>query len=208
MTKTLVLDAISFLDANIIAEHLKMKQSLTAAPKKKKPLWLKCSALAAAVAIICLGAIAIQMIPVRLDVDYSTVQNSGKENACGSDVRWIYYVQNSKIKKKAVYIPTCIPETVFLAWKELNGIGNDVEMIEYKLSDNAKMANFYVNGVELKGIEFGSADTIIMDVTISKSIKNYASGENFDKLIQSLEKTLMSKISKDLKQVSFHVHYQ
>lgn len=232
-----MLDAISFLDADLIAEHLDKKQSLTAA-KKKKTMILKCSSLAAAVAMICLGAIAIQMIPVRLDLDYSYVDNSTfypvvqgitLENyqkystsyfpiddhvycishCYANGTHWIYYKQKNRIKKKLVYLP-CSSYNFFLAWKKLNGIGDEVQLLDYECTGNEVYGQEEFMGrptlVVLK-----QADTIYYNITLSENIKNYASGEQYDQLIESLKKTLAPQ-SKDsmenIKAVIFNISYK
>ena len=57
MNKELLMDAISCLDGDLLAEHLKRKEELRRNPKRKSmPLLLKCSVVAASIALTVTGA--------------------------------------------------------------------------------------------------------------------------------------------------------
>ena len=102
----------------------------------------------------------------------------------------IYYVDGDTIS--SVEITISIPykaQDAFAAWKEKNGIGDEVTLIEYREENNGiTSATFELNGVELTRYTLPTYHALY--ITVSKNIENYYDRIDSVLLLESLEKTM------------------
>lgn len=110
---------------------------------------------------------------VQIGVETSPIYDDAK----------IFYVADGKICSKTMYI--CFsPENAFTAWREANGIGDEVEFIKCEIKDNG------VTVEKDNVVEHTVGDYFILNVTISKNIENYYDRIDSELLLESLERTM------------------
>lgn len=110
-----------------------------------------------------------------------------EETALENDNVLIYCVAGDEILSEQVLLPLS-PKNIFDAWKEKNGIGDDVEFISVSIDDNSTTTSEEINGQAI--ITHTMGDYFIYNLTISKEIENYYSQKNSELLLRSLEDTM------------------
>lgn len=198
MTEFLIVDAISCIDGDLIERYITMKDMLrrTRARRKKHRI-LKWSALLAACLIVVISVtFMIPYIPVRYDLNYRYGGENGQEIYTLESNVWVYYVDGSDVKRERVTLP-CNAENIFITWKYLNGIGDDVELIDYEIVNSGTESTSESEGEGVAVCEQG--DTFVLNITVSETIRSYGSGADYENLIASLKKSMTdySKIDFD-----------
>ena len=177
MTKRKFAQLLSAIDPALIAEA---EESV---PMRKKPSFriTLVATIAALLALsLLLGAAAIAFIPKTYDLDYEIPK---QENA--SKVTQIYYLsENGKIKRQSVLLPPT-EQNVFLTWKHLNGLGDEVQMLDVVYEDVANWSGSYIT------------------VQLSTALRDHP---NSEALLDSLQKTLARVFDVMEQNVSFTFH--
>ena len=94
----------------------------------------------------------------------------------------IYYLKDGEKTSETRYL-RCSPEEIFNAWKELNGIGEEVKFISSRLTSNG------TEKITEDTATYTVGDRFTYTLTISENIKNYYTSP-YDGLLDSLEKTM------------------
>lgn len=189
MNKYLVTDAISYLDADLLAKHLEKKENLKnkASIEKKKSI-LKWSGIAAAcLVVVILATFVVQYIPEIYELDYNYTGSNGEDVYILDKNVWIYYVDGSNIRRERVSLP-CTAENIFITWKYLNDIGDDVVLISYQINSNGIGDSSSFEGEDVDNYKQGNYR--VLNITISKNIENYIEGKNYNNLITSLKRSM------------------
>jgi hypothetical protein len=189
MNKYLITDAISYLDADLLAKHLEKKENLKnkASIEKKKSI-LKWSDIAAAcLVVVILATFVVQYIPVSYELDYNYTGSNGEDVYILDKNVWIYYVDGSNIRRERVNLP-CTAENIFITWKYLNDIGDDVVLISYQINSNGIGDSSSFEGEDVDNYKQGNYR--VLNITISKNIENYIEGKNYNNLITSLKRSM------------------
>ncbi len=150
---------------------------------KKKYMWIKYVVSFAACFALILG-IGLKLINRNKPLpESSTINTSEQAVALERDNINVYYVNNNELLNVSEYLP-CSSEEVFKAWKKANNIGNEVELIKVEIKNNGTESNdsFTAN--------YTVGDSFVMEVTVTKNLKNYYSVIPEDKLLESLQLTL------------------
>lgn len=201
MNKYLVADAISYLDTDLLAEHLKKKEKLkNKSNSKKKMSILKWSGVVAAcLVVVILATFVVQYIPVSYELDYCYTGSNGEDAYILDENVWIYYVEGENIRRERVNLP-CTAENVFITWKYLNDIGDDVVLISYEIKSNGiwDSSSFEGEGVD----DYKQGNYRVLNITISKNIENYIEGKNYNNLITSLKRSLTEYSNLDFDEVN------
>jgi len=182
MKNTDFFEIIENIDDSLLYIAFKAKE------QKRAPrhIWLKVCAAACIALMIGSVAAVLPYIPTEYDLDYSYT-DANKANISKKQDIWVYFVENSDIKRKRVKLPLSA-NNVFLCWKHLNNIGDDVRLIEYSVNDaiESDQRKSNTNGICLKKTD----DRYTLSMVISEEITNYYEKTNPEKLITSLEKTM------------------
>lgn len=193
MTNTNLLQAMGRIDPKLIAD------AAPDVPQKKSTnkMWVKCaSAVAACLVLVIAVTFITQYIPTEYNLNYSYVGANGKEMYIADENVWIYYVDNGDIERERVKLP-CTAENVFITWKHLNKISNDVKLIEYKIISNG---NEITSEFEGKGVvEYEQGDHLILNITVSEKLKSY---DNQTALIESLKDSMAGYSNIDFDEVN------
>lgn len=92
---------------------------------------------------------------------------------------WVYYEKNGSTVRKLVRMPLSA-ENVFLSWKYLNGIGDDVLLIECKAGySSLDSANVIMRKIDIDGMS--------LTFSVSKDLADYG---DIEVLLLSLDKTM------------------
>ncbi len=172
-------------------------------PLRKKPSFPRAltAALAATLALLlCLSLAIVPFIPTTYDLDYKEAapveeQLSEKQNV------WIWYLdQNGSVKREYARMPASA-DNVFLTWKHLNTIDDEVQLLDYSVTTNP-MASTTVEPNTLweylqQMLDKDTEQTIVT-ATLSAGITSY---ENYDALIESLTQTIADYAGVDVGQV-------
>lgn len=153
-------------------------------PVKKKYMWIKYVVPFAACFALILGIGLNLRNRNKPSPESSTIDNSEEQDvALEHDNINVYYVNNNELLAVSEYLP-CSPEEVFKAWKKANNIGNEVELIKVEIKSNGTESSdsFTVN--------YTVGDSFVMEIIVTKNLKNYYSVIPEDKLLESLQLTL------------------
>ncbi len=99
----------------------------------------------------------------------------------------IFYVADGKICSKTQIIELSA-ESAFIAWREANNIGDEVEFVKCEIKDNGFDTEKVIGGVAV--VEHTVGDYFILNITISKNIENYYDRVDSELLLDSLEQTM------------------
>ena len=127
MKKDLFLDGVSYIDPDAVERLLQIEQDMQRQQRRKKYAQLLLIPAAALMALlVCMTAIIIPFIPRTLDIEYEPSKGE-PENV------WVYYVnENGTQKRERVNLPQGT-HNVFQAWKHLNVVGDEVEILNYSV---------------------------------------------------------------------------
>ena len=184
-----LLCAINEIDDKMIDEHMdKMEKNAALREKKKHKVkkWLG-GAVTASLSVILLGLFILRFIPKQYELAYSYKNEAGYEIGLAQANVWVSYLDGPFSKKELVKLPDS-PENIFLTWKYLNHIGDDVQLLECRIDDNSSTSSSVIEGQPVVHHQVG--DRFVMNIVISESIKTYADGEKLDKLLDTLKHSL------------------
>ncbi len=120
--------------------------------------------------------------------DYPSATSSSNCLALQYDDVSVYYVSGNKIKSEKLNLALATFE-VFKAWKEKNGIGEEVKLIRTHIDDNGT-ETVENKGTESSVVHYQIGDYFILNLTISKEIENYYTKADKKLLLDSLKKTM------------------
>ena len=182
MHKDLFSDGVARIDPDAVERLLQIEQGILAMRRRQRHTRLLIIPAAALVAmLVCMTAIAIPFIPTTLGIDYPTTPADGTEIAYKEQNAWIYYVKNGKQKREYVRLPGST-ENVFMAWKHLNGLGDEVQLLDVTYDDVANWSGSYIT------------------VQLSTAMREHP---NSEALLDSLQKTLARSFGVMTQNVSF-----
>ena len=190
-------DAITELDSDILERYVRMKSSLAEKKKPKHRAWVKwASAVAACFVLVIAVTFITQYIPTEYNLNYSYVGDNGKETYIASENIWIYYVDKGEIERERVKLP-CTAQNVFITWKHLNTIGDEVKLIEYKIvsNGNESTSDFEGEGV----VNYEQGDYFALNITVTENLQSY---EDYEVLIDSLEKSMSEYSNIDFDEIN------
>lgn len=153
--------------------------------KSSKKIWVTVGSLAAC-------AVLVFMMPF-IYIAFQGANSAAPEGAGGQDMAvesenvWIYYVDGDEINRTRRHLPLS-PEQIFYAWREQNGIGDEVEFIKVKIDSNSKTTESEFEGEGVVKHEVG--DYFIYNITISKRIEEYYHLIDSELLLESLKQTM------------------
>ena len=194
MNNYLFVDAVSYLDVDLLKKHLEKKERLRINPsrKRKRNIIRWTAAVAACVCMLCGTNMIIQYIPVRYELEYIYGGSNGVNEFVLDKNVWIYYVDHSSMKRERVTLP-CNAENVFITWKHLNHIGDEVHLLEYEL-----ISNTYESSIDYEGEGVANnapGNHYVLNMTVSSELRTYA---NYDALVSSLKKTMTGYLNIDI----------
>ncbi|MBO5756129.1 MAG: hypothetical protein J6S28_00385, partial [Clostridia bacterium] len=142
--------------------------------------------------MVCMTAVIIPFIPKTLDVAYEPVKGL-PENV------WVYYVNDKGTQKRErVNLPGST-QNVFAAWKHLNVVGDEVEILNYSVETDATQPTVVPNTLwEFVQQQLALSAQKSVTVTLSPQITSY---DNYDALIDSLTETIAKYAGIDPEQV-------
>lgn len=164
-----IIDGITNIDSELIEKYLQYKKAYQRKQKKK----LKCILSAVAVCLIlsiCIPTLIIYT-PVEYDIDYYTTPY---ERAWKVRNIWLYYTDNTDLNRERVRLP-CYYHNVFITWKHINGIGEEVRLLDYQyqlinsetVSDSKKEYDFHFQNNK------PAKKNYVLWLTISGDIRTY-----------------------------------
>ncbi len=98
----------------------------------------------------------------------------------------IYYVEGNQIKSEEQYM-LFRGEDVFEAWKQKNGLGEEVKLLDSSIEDNGEESTYEFQGQSIVSYKVG--DYFIYNMVISAEIENYYDIIDQELLLTSLEQT-------------------
>ena len=200
MNNYLFVDAVSYLDVDLLKKHLEKKERLRINPsrKRKRNIIRWAAAVAAWVCMLCGTNMIIQYIPVRYELEYIYGGSNGVNEFVLDKNVWIYYVDHSSMKRERVTLP-CNAENVFITWKHLNHIGDEVHLLEYEL-----ISNTYESTTDYEGEGVANnapGNHYVLNITVSANMKDYADS---DILLSSLKKTMTDYLKINIEVVNIY----
>ena len=177
MTDKIWLKATGEIEDRYIENYLLAKEK---AKKKAKSIKFKTwGAIAACLAVAMLTSYGVSYIPKK---EY--VFEAGDLSKAQHDI-WVYYVgpHNVMLRERVRYYGGPGVDPRFMLWKEYNNIGDDVEIVKYKLDGQTLIIDKTGNVARVPPT---SDEYLEYYITISNDILNYP---NHEMLLEALEKT-------------------
>lgn len=193
MTNTNLLQAMGRIDPKLIAD------AAPDVPQKKSAnkTWVKwASAVAACLVLVIALTFITQYIPTEYNLNYSYVGDNGKETYIASENIWIYYVDKGEIERERVKLP-CTAQNVFITWKHLNNIGDDVKLLECKITSNGKEITSDFDSKDV--VNYNQGDYFVLNITVTKNLQSY---EDCEVLVDSLEKSMSEYSNIDFDEIN------
>ena len=202
MNKNLFSDGLGNIDVDAVERLLLIEQQLERQKARRKRAWIAPVLVAATLSLLlCTLLIAIPFIPKDLGIEYQTAPADDANLIYTKDNVWIYYeTENGQSGRKYVKLPLA-EQNVFLAWKHLSGVGDEVELVDYAVTTDPTvniqpvpqtiweaLSKAFTQGTETKTVT----------ATLSAQITSYP---NYEELIESLQKTLAEYAGVELDQV-------
>lgn len=190
MNNYVLMDAIGYLDADMLAKHLEKKEKIRNKAKiKKKVNVLRWSVVAACLCFaIVLSAIIIPpYIPTEYNLNYSYVGENGKEMFIPDSNIWVYYVDNGKVERERVKLPSS-PQNVFLTWKHLNNIGDEVSLIKCEVVSDGVESVLTYDGKTV--YEYSGNSVFVLNIIVSENLSDYIDESNRELVVDSLKKSI------------------
>ena len=198
LNKELLMDAVGMLDDDLITNHLRMRERLK---KRKAVAWKRSSLVAACLAVVMLIGYGASYIPKTYETDYQLpYQNPHHMSAIGTKSKsyWVYYVNDLGLIQRE-RAKTMYGAEWFLVWKELNGIGDDVQLV--KSETTGQIPIYYDENGDLIGASIGVY--YIWTVTLSDDLIKY---DHYEQLLKSLFKTMRAFSDADEIRLAFVMH--
>lgn len=98
----------------------------------------------------------------------------------------IYYVEGDRIESEEEYL-LFRGEDVFEAWKQKNGLGEEVRRIHSYTEDNGEESTYEFQGQMIASYKVG--DYFVFNIVISSEIEDYFDSIDRELLLSSLEQT-------------------
>ena len=195
MNKNLFSDGLGHIDPDAVERMLRMEDDLARKAARRRYAWVKPVLIAAALALTLSAVLVIvPFIPKKLDIEYQPVK--GPDQSV-----WVYYTnENGTQKRERVSLPGGAGN-VFEAWKHLSEVDDAVEILGYEEFTDAQPSTTVVPGTlweYLKQTLSPASGQKTVTVTLSAQI---TSCDNYDALIESLQKTLAKYAGVDAEQI-------
>ena len=181
-------DAMSGLDVETVERYLRAEQSCLVSKAKRRRTRTFTALVAAVLALAMLASFAIiPFIPKTYDLNYEFP----KHQFANTNTKVFFVTEDGEIQSQRVKLPDT-ESNVFLTWKHLNTVGDEVQLLEYvvDVEEDAGTAVVPNNLWEFLVMKLnGSASDGYKTVTatLSPQITSY---ENYDALIESLIQTI------------------
>lgn len=193
MTNTNLLQAMGRIDPRLIADAAPD----VAQKKSTNKTWVKWASLAAACLVLVISATFItQYIPTEYNLNYSYVDANGIEMFIANKNVWVYYVDNGDIERERVKLP-CTAENVFITWKHLNSIDDDVKLLECKITSNGKEITSNFDGKDI--VNYNKGDYFVLNITVTKNLQSY---KDCEVLVGSLKKSMSEYSNIDFDEIN------
>ena len=190
MHKDLFSDGVARIDPDAVERLLQIEQSMQAKQKRqRRARLLVIPAVALVALLVCITVAVIPFIPKTYDLDYGEAALIEEKLFSNNKNVWVYYVNDKGTQKRErVRIPSST-DNVFLTWKHLNTVGDEVKILNYEYQENTDVMQPAVEPDTLWEFlqQQISPASKSVTVTLSPQITSY---ENYDALIQSLTETL------------------
>ncbi|MBR2445754.1 MAG: hypothetical protein IKB28_03700 [Clostridia bacterium] len=195
MNKNLFSDGLGHIDPDAVERMLRMEDDLARKVARRRYAWVKPVLIAAALALMLSAVLVIvPFIPKKLDIEYEPVK--GPDQSV-----WVYYTnENGTQKRERVSLPGGAGN-VFEAWKHLSEVDDAVEILGYEEVTDAQSGITVVPSTlweYLKQTLSPASGQKTVTVTLSAQI---TSCDNYDALIESLQKTLAKYAGVDAEQI-------
>ena len=191
ITQDTLLDAIGALDGDLIDGYFIMRQRLIRKKSARRVAPRRIiAAIAACLAVVMLASYGFSYVPTEYNLEHlNKVVDSNERNIIKKNI-WVYYVNDLGLINRERVKTSGLTNERFELWKYMNGIGNDVKLLDHVTTNNN------INVYDENGKKIGETSVENMEyklnLTVSKEIMNY---ENAQKLLRCLEKTMSSRMA-------------
>lgn len=197
LNKELLMDAVGMLDDELITNHLRMRERLQ---KRKAVAWKRSSLVAACLAVVMLISYGASYIPKTYETDYQPPYRNPHLMSYSEPKQksyWVYYVNDlGLVQRERVKM---YGGEWFLVWKELNGIGDDVQLVKSETTEHIPI--YYDENGDLQGASMGVYR--IWTVTLSIGLTKY---DHYEKRLKSLFKTMRAVSDADEIRLAYVLH--
>lgn len=183
-----IIDGITNIDGELIEKYWIYKHKYR--EKRKRNLKWLVSAVAACLILSISIPTAIIYTPVEYDLNYKR-EDDYFANAWKTINTWIYYPENTNLKRERVRLPGNA-YSIFVAWKHINNIGDDVIWLDYEYKSTETVSNLDLQ--REYAFHFQNDKTAkkkyVLWITISRDIEAYFEKSDGYTLMLSLVRTL------------------
>ena len=201
MHKDLFSDGVARIDPDAVERLLQIEQSMQAKQKRqRRARLLVIPAVALVALLVCITVAVIPFIPKTYDLDYGEAALIEEKLFSNNKSVWVYYVNDKGTQKRErVRIPSST-DNVFLTWKHLNTVGDEVEILNYVVETNDMQSAVEPDTLwEFLQQQLALSAQKSVTVTLSPQITTY---ENYNALIDSLTQTIAKYAGVDPEQIT------
>ncbi len=188
MKENLYAQALDGLDERLIEEHLQTKKDLQVRRMRRKRLITASAACAALVAV----GVGVGILMDNMNVHFDEPAHELGDVVIPYDHVTIHYVtpdgEAAEIRREL----SCDAYSIFAAWKEQNGLGEDIRLVKTHTASNGVESYEWIGEYEGEGegvISYRPGDKFYLTITLAGSDACFA-GEDGEVLKESLKKTL------------------
>lgn len=180
-------DAMSGLDVETVERYLRAEQACLHKKAKRRRTRILAALVAAVLALAMLASFAIvPLIPKTYDLNYEFP----KHQLANKSVQIYYATESGELKNERVKLPDT-ENNVFLTWKHLNTVGDEVQLLGYTVhteedANTAVVPNTLWDYLAMQVMGQTDGEKTVT-ATLSPQITSY---ENYDALIESLIRTI------------------
>ena len=181
-------NALNHIDADIVENYLIKKEQNQSMNTKRKPMRLaKWGVVVACLSILVVAATVQQYIPQNYNLEYIYTDAEGREVYTASKNVWIYYVdENDRSARERVTLPAN-PQNLFITWKHLNDIGEDVVLLKCQITSNGEESEITYDGKTI--VNYQAGNYFVLNIVVSKNITEYIPKAQYEETFESLKKT-------------------
>lgn len=187
-------DALGQISVDTVERYLQAEQVYLQRTARRRRRLLVCLTAATLALIIALGALAIAFIPKTYDLNYEIPTHQ----FANTTVRVYYTDENGEVQSQRVRMPDAY-ENVFLTWKHLNSVGDEVQIIECQTQTEAVVTDGAVDPWDIFQA-FMPAERKTATIKLTSALRDHPDAQT---LLDSLRKTFAAYLSISPEDVSF-----
>ncbi len=185
MNETYLQNALNHLDEDLIESHIQARD--VSRKNRRAPKWILPVAASLAVTAAVGMAVGVMRGPFVFDEPVGKPPQEMLDVAISTEYVWVYSVGDDGILVRDKQLLSCEAQTVFAAWREANGFGEDVRLTDHRSEGNGQTWTYEFEGEGVAVHKPG--DTYTLTLTV-EGLEAYLTPDIREPVLESLKKTM------------------